>query len=94
MKPSPNRFADLEAGSRRFMDHLETEQPGAADLEDLLRERAALDYRHACEVLEIGARHLRRLVELGELERIGRGHFKRITAKSIRVYRGHEEKRL
>jgi hypothetical protein len=68
--------------------------PDKLTAEEMLRERVALDYKHACEALEIGARHLRRLVELGELERTGKGHFKKITTQSIRRYRGDEEKRL
>jgi len=55
----------------------------------------AFSYQTAAALLEIGARHLRRLVELGAVESIGRGHFKKITGRSIRDYQGAEkEKRL
>jgi hypothetical protein len=61
----------------------------------VLLERDAVSYATAAALLEIGARHLRRLIELGELERIGKGHFKRVTSSSIRSYRGLDaEKRL
>jgi hypothetical protein len=56
----------------------------------ILQRYSAVSRAMACELLEIRDRHLRRLIELGELECVGKGHFKRITTKSIARYRGLE----
>jgi hypothetical protein len=85
---------DIEERPRSAEDPMKQQpEPGALDPE-ILHRVEAVNYAQACLALEIGRRHLRRLIELGELERIGKGHFKRVTTRSIRKYRGvGEEKR-
>jgi hypothetical protein len=57
-------------------------------------EREAVSYARAAALLDIGARQLFRLIELEKIEIIGEGHHKRVTTKSIRIYRGLEKEKL
>ena len=49
----------------------------------LLRAVSSVNFKKAGEILDVGPRHIRRMIEDGKLEKIGAGHWQRITSRSI-----------
>lgn len=56
---------------------------------ELLQRAETISYRHACGLLEIGVRQLQKLMREGKLERIGMGHRRRVSSRSVAAYGGY-----
>lgn len=79
--------SDPSTGTSADLRPPDAEQVTEVDLEALIRREMTVPEPTACQYLGVGERQVRRLISAGSLTAEGKGKNRRVTTKSLRLYK-------